>query len=82
MDIGTGKDLADYVVDGKRVPYHLIDIVEPGTKYNLFEYQRDFLEAYNDIRSRGKNVILCGGTGLYIESVLSTDLFQCRKIKS
>ena len=70
MAIGTGKDLADYVVDGKRVPYHLIDIVEPGTKYNLFEYQRDFLEAYNDIRSRGKNVILCGGTGLYIESVL------------
>lgn len=70
MDIGTGKDLADYVVDGKRVPYHLIDIVEPGTKYNLFEYQRDFLEAYNDIWSRGKNVILCGGTGLYIESVL------------
>lgn len=70
MDIGTGKDLADYVVDGKRVPYHLIDIVEPGTKYNLFEYQRDFLEAYNDIRSRGKNVILCGGTGLYMESVL------------
>lgn len=70
MDIGTGKDLADYVVDGMRVPYHLIDIVEPGTKYNLFEYQRDFLEAYNDIRSRGKNVILCGGTGLYIESVL------------
>lgn len=70
MDIGTGKDLADYVVDGKRVPYHLIDIVEPGTKYNLFEYQRDFLVAYNDIRNRGKNVILCGGTGLYIESVL------------
>ena len=70
MDIGTGKDLADYVVDGKRVPYHLIDIVEPGTKYNLFEYQRDFLEAYNDIRNRGKNVILCGGSGLYIESVL------------
>lgn len=70
MDIGTGKDLADYVVDGKRVPCRVIDIVEPGTKYNLFEYQRDFLEAYNDIRSRGKNVILCGGTGLYIESVL------------
>ena len=70
MDIGTGKDLADYVVDGKPVPYHLIDIVEPGAKYNLFEYQRDFLESYNDIRSRGKNVILCGGTGLYIESVL------------
>lgn len=70
MDIGTGKDIADYTVDGKKVPYHLIDIVEPGTKYNLFEYQRDFLDAYNDIRDRGKNVILCGGTGLYIESVL------------
>lgn len=70
MDIGTGKDLADYTVDGRQVAYHLIDIVEPGTKYNLFEYQRDFLEAYEDIRRRGKNVILCGGTGLYIESVL------------
>ena len=70
MDIGTGKDLADYVVDGIAVPYHLIDIVEPGTKYNLFEYQKDFLKAYNDIRSRGKEVVLCGGTGLYIESVL------------
>lgn len=70
MDIGTGKDLADYNVNGKDIPYHLIDIVEPGTKYNLFEYQRDFLDAYEDIRSRGKNVILCGGTGLYIESVL------------
>ena len=70
MDIGTGKDLADYNVNGKNIPYHLIDIVEPGTKYNLFEYQRDFLDAYEDIRSRGKNVIMCGGTGLYIESVL------------
>ena len=70
MDIGTGKDLADYTIDGETVPYHLIDIVEPGTKYNLFEYQRDFLKAYSDIRSRGKNVILCGGTGLYIESIL------------
>ena len=70
MDIGTGKDLDDYCVDGKNIPYHLIDIVEPGTKYNLFEYQRDFLEAYNGVRERGKEVILCGGTGLYIESVL------------
>lgn len=70
MDIGTGKDLADYCVDGVQVPYHLIDIVEPGTKYNLFEYQNDFLNAYRDIRSRGKQVILCGGSGLYIESVL------------
>lgn len=70
MDIGTGKDLADYVVDGRQVRHHLIDIVEPGTKYNLFQYQHDFLEAYNDITARGKKVILCGGTGLYIESVL------------
>lgn len=70
MDIGTGKDLADYSIEGKHIPYHLIDIVEPGTKYNLFQYQSDFLKAYEDIRSRDKNVILCGGTGLYIESVL------------
>ena len=66
MDIGTGKDLGEY--DG--VPYHLIDICEPGTKYNLFEYQRDFARAYNDIRQRGAVPILCGGTGLYIEAVL------------
>ena len=70
MDIGTGKDLADYVVDGKQIPYHLIDIREPGTKYNLFEYQQDFFDAYQDIRSRGAVPILCGGTGLYIEAVL------------
>ena len=70
MDLGTGKDLADYVVDGKQVPYHLIDIAQPGYKYNVFEFQRDFLKAYDDIKGRGKNVILCGGTGLYIESVL------------
>lgn len=70
MDIGTGKDLDDYEVGGYRVPYHLIDIREPGTKYNLFEYQQDFLNAYRDITSRGAFPILCGGTGLYIESVL------------
>lgn len=74
MDIGTGKDLADYcsVVDGFAVdiPYHLIDICEPGTKYNLFQYQQDFFDAYQDIRSRGVVPILCGGTGLYIEAVL------------
>ncbi|MGM9698045.1 MAG: tRNA (adenosine(37)-N6)-dimethylallyltransferase MiaA [Prevotella sp.] len=70
MDIGTGKDLADYVVEGRLVAYHLINKVEPGTKYNLFQYQHDFMAAYNDIRSRGKNVVLCGGTGLYLESVL------------
>ena len=67
MDIGTGKDLDDYVVDGKQIPYHLIDIAEPGTKYNLFQYQQDFHDAYNDIKSRGATPILCGGTGLYIE---------------
>ena len=70
MDIGTGKDLADYIVDGRQIPYHLIDIREPGTKYNLFEYQQGFLDAYEDIRSRGAVPILCGGTGLYIEAVL------------
>ena len=66
MDIGTGKDLSDY----GDVPYHLIDICEPGTKYNLFQYQQDFFDAYQDIRSRGVQPILCGGTGLYIEAVL------------
>ena len=70
MDIGTGKDLADYNVEGVHVPYHLIDIVEPGTKYNVFEYQKDFAKAYDDIRNRGRLPIMCGGTGLYIESVL------------
>lgn len=70
MDIGTGKDLADYVVEGKSVPYHLIDIREPGTKYNLFEYQQDFLDVYRDIIARNVQPILCGGTGLYIEAVL------------
>lgn len=70
MDIGTGKDLDDYTVNGKRIPYYLVDICEPGTKYNLFRYQQDFHKAYDDIRSHGKLPILCGGTGLYIESVL------------
>lgn len=70
MDLGTGKDLADYTVNGKRIPFHLIDIVEPGTKYNVFEYQRDFLNAYKDITVRGKLPILCGGTGMYLESIL------------
>ncbi len=70
MDIGTGKDLNEYVVNGKNVPYHLINIAEPGTKYNVFEYQRDFLAVYEDIRQRNVTPILCGGTGLYIEAVL------------
>lgn len=70
MDLGTGKDLADYTVAGKTIPYHLIDIVDSGYKYNVFEYQRDFLQAYQSVRERGKLPILCGGTGLYLEAVL------------
>lgn len=70
MDIGTGKDLADYTVNGTPIPYHLIDICEAGTKYNLFQYQQDFYDAYEDVLSRGALPVLCGGTGLYIESVL------------
>lgn len=70
MDLGTGKDLADYVVNGQRIPYHLIDVVDAGFKYNLFMYQQDFLKAYEDVKSRNVLPILCGGTGLYLESVL------------
>ena len=70
MDLGTGKDLADYVVNDHQVPYHLIDIVDPGYKYNVFEYQRDFLAAYNKVKQKGKLPVLCGGTGMYLESVL------------
>ena len=74
MDIGTGKDLADYTLninhETLNIPYHLIDICEPGTKYNLFQYQQDFFDAYQDIQSRGAVPVLCGGTGLYIEAVL------------
>lgn len=70
MDLGTGKDLNEYVVDGKPVPYHLIDIKPAGYKYNLYEYCCDFYKAYEDIVGRGKMPILCGGTGLYVESVL------------
>lgn len=86
MDIGTGKDLCDYSVDMSTkamqkwalpgvpaiidVPYHLIDICEPGVKYNIFQYQQDFLNAYSDCQSRGVLPILCGGSGLYVESVI------------
>lgn len=69
MDIGTGKDLSDYTINGIQIPYHLIDIVAAGEKYNLFQYQKDFERVYDDIRSRGKQPILCGGTGLYIDAV-------------
>ncbi len=70
MDIGTGKDLEDYVVNGKKIPYHLIDIADAGYKYNVFEYQKDFLNVFNDIKKRGKFPVLCGGTGMYIDAVL------------
>ena len=70
MDLGTGKDLDDYTVGGEQVPYHLIDIVEPGYKYNVFEYQRDFLQAYQEITQKGKLPVVCGGTGMYIGAVL------------
>ncbi|MDL2239609.1 tRNA (adenosine(37)-N6)-dimethylallyltransferase MiaA [Bacteroidales bacterium OttesenSCG-928-L14] len=71
MSVGTGKDLDDYIVNGKIIPYHLIDIVEPDYEYNVFEFKRDFYKAYDDIIERNKKVILCGGTGMYIQSVLS-----------
>ncbi|MBQ7388588.1 MAG: tRNA (adenosine(37)-N6)-dimethylallyltransferase MiaA [Paludibacteraceae bacterium] len=70
MTIGTGKDLADYVVNGKQVPYHLVDIVEAGYQYNVYEFQRDFLKAFEAISSKGKLPVLCGGTGLYVEAAL------------
>ncbi|MDD7097502.1 MAG: tRNA (adenosine(37)-N6)-dimethylallyltransferase MiaA [Prevotella sp.] len=70
MDIGTGKDLCDYTVNGVHIPYHLIDIADAGSKYNLFQYQHDFVKAYDDIMARGATPILCGGTGLYLESVI------------
>jgi len=70
MDLGTGKDLADYVVDGKKIPYHLIDMVEAGVQYNVFEFQREFIRAYDDVCSRGKFPVFCGGSGLYLEAVL------------
>lgn len=78
MDIGTGKDLADYRVNGRDIPYHLIDIADAGTRYNVYEWQRGFLEAYNDIVEREKTPILCGGTGMYIESVIKAYKFDGR----
>ncbi|RGX79699.1 tRNA (adenosine(37)-N6)-dimethylallyltransferase MiaA [Bacteroides stercorirosoris] len=70
MDLGTGKDLIDYTVNDRQIPYHLIDIADPGYKYNVFEYQRDFLTAYETIKQKGKLPVLCGGTGMYLEAVL------------
>ena len=70
MDVGTGKDLSEFTVDGKAIPHHLIDIVEAGSEYNVYKYQKDFLEAYDGIQKRGNQAILCGGTGMYLEAVL------------
>lgn len=70
MDLGTGKDIKDYDVQEKRIPYYLIDIADPGHEYNVYEFQRDFLKVYNDIRTRDKMAILCGGSGMYLEAVL------------
>ena len=70
MDIGTGKDLADYVVEGQRVACHLVDICEPGTRYNVLRYQHDFFDVFQRLREGGLVPILCGGTGMYIEAVL------------
>ena len=70
MDIGTGKDLSEYERGNRVVPAHLLDVVDAGEKYNLFEFQRDFLVAYDDIRMRGAFPLMCGGSGMYVESVL------------
>lgn len=70
MDLGTGKDYADYIIDGKQIPYHLIDIVDAGYEYNVFEYQKDFLKVFEAVTSRGKLPVMCGGSGLYLEAVL------------
>lgn len=70
MDIGTGKDISEYTINNTKIPYHLIDIVDPGYEYNVYEFQHDFLQAFTEIEKRGNIPILCGGTGLYIESIL------------
>lgn len=70
MNIGTGKDLEEYNYNGCQIPYHLIDIVEPGYEYNVYEYQRDFYKIYKDLCNRGKQAVLCGGSGMYIDAVL------------
>jgi tRNA dimethylallyltransferase len=82
MSVGTGKDLEEYLVNGKAIPYHLIDIVDPGYEYNIFEFRQDFLEAYTGILSRGRIPILCGGSGMYLESVLKNyDLKEAAGLK-
>ncbi len=76
MDIGTGKDLTDFVVDGQKIPYHLIDIVDPGYEFNVFEFQKHAVEALQQIEKNDRFPILCGGTGLYLDSLLRSYEFQ------
>ena len=71
MDIGTGKDLSDYIVYGRTVPVHMVDIVDAGYRYNVFEYQRDFLEVFEDLSTRGVFPVVCGGSGMYVDSIVS-----------
>ena len=71
MNLGTGKDYQDYIVDGKPVRYHLVDIVDPGYKYNVFEFQRDFIRIYDDLRDRKVFPVVCGGSGMYIDSLIT-----------
>jgi len=71
MNLGTGKDYSDYIVGGKQIPYHLIDVADPGYKYSVFEYQREFIKVLGDIRSRDKFPVVCGGSGMYIDSIVS-----------
>lgn len=71
MNLGTGKDYSDYIVRGKQIPYHLIDVADPGYKYSVFEYQREFIKVLGDIRSRDKFPVVCGGSGMYIDSIVS-----------
>ncbi len=78
MDLGTGKDIQDYEVNGFKVPYHLIDIVDPGYEFNIYEFQAKFQESYESISKRGKKVVLCGGSGMYLDSVLRG--YQLRQV--
>jgi tRNA dimethylallyltransferase len=71
MNIGTGKDYNDYIVNGDKIPVHLIDIVDPGYKYNVFEYKKDFIKTFRDIKSRKKFPVVCGGSGMYLDSIVS-----------
>lgn len=70
MDIGTGKDLSDYVIDGQQIPYHLIDVAEPGEEYNVAQYQRAAYQVIDEIRGRGREVLICGGSGMYVAALL------------